>query len=114
MLTKGFDAIQPLAREGMIIGGILGIIIALAEHYTPKKYKGYVPSSMGLGLSWVVWFSNSFGFALGAVIAWLWNKLNRKSAETYVVPIASGAIAGESIMCAVLMIFKAITDIVHK
>jgi uncharacterized oligopeptide transporter (OPT) family protein len=106
-LTHGFSAIYPLAREGMIVGAILGILVAVAEHYTPKQYKRFVPSSMGLGLSWVVWFSNSMGFAAGAVIAWLWGRLHKKSADLFVVPVASGAIAGESLMCAMIAMYMA-------
>jgi hypothetical protein len=32
----------------------------------------YLPSAMGLGLSWVMVFSNSQALALRAVINWLW------------------------------------------
>lgn len=106
-LTHGISYIPYLARQGMVVGGLLGIVLALAEHYVPKQYKKFVPSSMGLGLSWVVWFSNSFGFFLGAAIAWIWGKISKPKAELFVVPVASGAIAGESIMAALLAMYNA-------
>ncbi len=112
-LTHGISAIYPLAREGMIVGAVLGVVVAMAEHFAPKKYKRFVPSSMGLGLSWVVWFSNSMGFAVGAVIAWLWGRFHKKSADLFVVPVASGAIAGESLMCAILAMYMAATALSH-
>jgi uncharacterized oligopeptide transporter (OPT) family protein len=34
---------------------------------------------------------------LGAVGAWLWSRRNAAQADRYVVPVASGIIAGESI-----------------
>jgi OPT family oligopeptide transporter len=113
-LTHGINYIPVLAREGMVVGGLLGIVLALAEHYVPKQYKKFVPSSMGLGLSWVVWFSNSFGFFVGAAIAWIWGKINKPNAELFVVPVASGAIAGESIMAALLAMYNAALGLALK
>lgn len=106
-LTHGLSAIPPLAQKGMLIGGVLGIIFAMIEHFAPKKLKPYMPSSMGLGLSWVVVFANSFGFTVGALLGWLWLKFHKKSAELFVVPVASGAIAGESIICALIAMYNA-------
>ena len=62
---------------------------------------------MGLGLAWVVYFANCFSFFVGAVIAWLWGKLNEENAAVYVVPVASGAVAGESLMCAIIAMITA-------
>jgi uncharacterized oligopeptide transporter (OPT) family protein len=59
---------------------------------------------MGLGLSWVMPFQNSLSFAIGAVIAWLWTRMSPRSGETYAIPVASGLIAGESLMMALLAI----------
>ena len=40
----------------------------------------YMPSAMGLGLSWVVPFSSCFAFFLGAAAAWAWSKYNKRNA----------------------------------
>jgi uncharacterized oligopeptide transporter (OPT) family protein len=69
---------------------------------------------MGLGLSWVMTFSNSLAFFLGAVIAYIWSRISKKSAELYVIPVASGAVAGESLMCAALAMLKAGTALMLK
>ena len=42
--------------------------------------------------------------AIGSIIVWLWTKLNRPSAETFSVPVASGFIAGESLIAAFIAI----------
>ena len=76
----------------------------------PAKAKQFLPSAMGLGLGWVVPFANSFSFAVGAVIAWVWEKVSKKSAEDYNVPIASGFVAGESLMAAGVAMFQTISD----
>ncbi len=105
-LSKGIDYIPVTARYALLIGGILGIVMALVDAFAPKKWKPYMPSAMGLGLAWIMPFSNAFAFFIGATIALIWSKINKKTAELYVIPIASGAVAGESLICALL----AITD----
>ena len=62
---------------------------------------------MGLGLSWVVWFANCFSFFLGAIIAYIWGLVAKKNASIYVIPVASGAVAGESLMCAIIAMITA-------
>ncbi len=109
-LSVGIQAVPMTARYGIIIGGVIGILLPLCEHFFPRSRK-YLPSTMGLGLSWVMAFSNSFAFFLGALIATAWTKLDKRSADAYVVPIASGAIAGESLACAVIAIVSAVAAI---
>lgn len=107
-LSKGIDYIPPLARMALLIGGLLGIVLAIVEAYAPKKWKPYFPSAMGLGLSWVMPFNNAFAFFIGAVLAFIWSKINKKSADLFVIPVASGAVAGESLICALMAIITAI------
>lgn len=103
VLTKGIDTMPTTAQYGLLIGGLLGIALPLIEKFLiPVKYRKYFPSSMGLGLSWVVPFASSFSFAIGAIISWIWTKINPKTAETFNVPIASGFIAGEGLIKAVI------------
>jgi len=106
-LSHGISYVPPLARWGLLIGGLLGIAMALMDAYAPKKIRPYLPSAMGLGLSWVMSFSNCFAFFVGAMIALIWTKLREKNAEIFVIPIASGAIAGESLMCAIIAMYNA-------
>ncbi len=102
VLTEGLHKLPDSAKVALLIGALVGIAIPLVERLTPRNLRGYLPSAMGLGLSWVIPFGNAFGFLLGAVIVWLWEKLSSKSADKYSVAIASGIIAGESLMKAIL------------
>jgi len=106
-LSHGISYVPLTARWGMLIGGVLGIILASLEHFYPKTRK-YLPSPMGLGLSWVMVFSNSVAFFIGAVISAIWLKVNKKSGEQFIIPAASGAIAGESLACAFIAMFQAV------
>ncbi len=106
-LSQGIDKVPETARMGLLIGGVLGILLAVADAYAPRKFKRFIPSAMGLGISWVVPFANSFAFFIGAVISTVWEKINKRTADLYVIPIASGAVAGESLICAVLAMIQA-------
>ncbi|MEI7529439.1 MAG: OPT family oligopeptide transporter [Elusimicrobiota bacterium] len=97
LLSNGVHSLHPAARMAMLIGGLVGIIIPLLELAFPKHRK-YIPSAMGLGLSMVIGFYNSFSMFLGGLIALIFEKKNRAAAEKYIIPVSSGIIAGESLM----------------
>jgi putative OPT family oligopeptide transporter len=97
----GLDQLPPSAKMAIVIGALVGVILPLLGKLLPKAGP-YLPSAMGLGLSWVMVFSNCQAFAIGAIIVWLWTKLHARSAEGYSVALASGFIAGESLIKAVI------------
>ena len=111
-LAHGISYVPMSARWGILIGGIIGMVLALCDHFFPRARK-YLPSAMGLGLAWVMSFSNAFSFLIGALIATIWARQNKATAEAYTIPIASGAIAGESLSCAVIAIINAASAIAH-
>jgi OPT family oligopeptide transporter len=98
VLTKGLDKLPDSAKIAILIGAAVGVLLPLIQKFTPTKYHKFMPSAMGLGLSWVIPFGNAVGFFMGAVIIWVWEMLHKKSADKYGVTIASGIIAGESLM----------------
>lgn len=98
VLSEGLEHMPQGAVTGALVGGLIGIVLALLEEYVPKQYKKYTPSSTGIGIAFVVPFFNSLSMFLGALLVWSWGRANEKSAESYAVPIASGLIAGESLI----------------
>lgn len=102
VLTKGIDQLPDSAKVAILIGAIVGIAIPLVERLIPAKYRQYLPSAMGLGLSWVIPFSNAIGFAIGAVLGKLWEVVHRKSSDDYAISLSSGLIAGESLIKAII------------
>jgi len=101
VLSAGIESLPMSARYAILIGALIGIVIPLLEKVFPRA-RPYLPSATGLGLGWLVFFSNALSFAIGAVVAWLWSVVHKKSQETFNVPIASGLIAGESLIKALL------------
>jgi len=103
LLTKGIHMLPESAVIAIIIGAFIGVLLPVLEKLFPKVGP-YLPSAMGLGLAWVIPFQNNLSFAIGAAAAWLWARLRPKPAETYTVPIASGMVAGESLVAALIAI----------
>jgi len=112
ILTQGFSFLHPTARWAILIGAIIGLAIEIAN----QKTQGRFPiSGVGLGLAFVLTFSDSFAMFLGALFFWLAGKAfqDKKSfgfrafvenQET----LAAGVIAGGSIIGLVLIILQTV------
>jgi uncharacterized oligopeptide transporter (OPT) family protein len=96
LFQEGIGHLHIMARHGMIWGLLAGVALAALETALPK-YRRWIPSPIGIGLGFILPFFNPFSMLLGAACAWLWSRRNAAHADRYVVPIASGIIAGESI-----------------
>jgi len=97
MLAKGLDALPAGAVAAMIVGGIVGILITLGEEFFPK-YRKWIPSATGLGIAGVIPAFNSISMFIGALAAWILMKKKPEANTKYTVAVASGLIAGESLM----------------
>jgi uncharacterized oligopeptide transporter (OPT) family protein len=103
LLTQGIHMLPKSAVWAITFGAVIGVLIPVLEQSFPRS-RTFLPSAMGLGLSWVLPFQNTLAFAIGGVIAWVWLTINRRTAETFVIPIASGFVAGESLIAALIAI----------
>jgi uncharacterized oligopeptide transporter (OPT) family protein len=90
--------LKPEAKQAIVVGLLLGAVLALLEKFAPKPLKPYVPSPSGLGISMVIPGSNSIAMFLGGLLAELVRRFWPRIATNYLVPISSGLIAGESLM----------------
>jgi OPT family oligopeptide transporter len=97
LLARGVHALHPTARWGIGVGVLIGLALPLLELALPK-HKKYLPSAMGVGLALVIPCFNSISMFVGALIAAGFARVNAKAAEDYTVPVASGLIAGESLL----------------
>jgi OPT family oligopeptide transporter len=98
LLALGLSSLDITARWALVAGGLIGILIPLLERLLPVKARPFVPSAMGLGLAFVIPFWNTLSIFIGALIAWVMTKQARDLASTYIIPVASGLIAGESLV----------------
>ena len=97
LLSHGLASLHPTARMGALVGALLGLALPLAERAFPRA-KRFIPSPMGLGLAFVIPGYASLSLFAGALLAAAFEKVRPKAAGDYVVPVASGLIAGESLM----------------
>jgi uncharacterized oligopeptide transporter (OPT) family protein len=97
LLAKGVSSLPTSARIGLVVGSSVGILLPLLEKWLPK-YKRFIPSATGLGLAFTINGFNTVSFFIGSLIALGLAKWRPKTHEKYTVPVASGIIAGESLM----------------
>lgn len=96
--SDGIGALHETSRTAIVVGLVLGVALALLERFAPKRLRPAIPSPSGLGIAMVIPGSNCIAMFLGAALAeWLRRK-KPALAEKTVVPVASGLIAGESLM----------------
>jgi uncharacterized oligopeptide transporter (OPT) family protein len=95
VFVDGIGALPWSAKIAILVGGAFGIGMTLIEKVVPKNVRPWLPSPSALGLAMVVPFSNSLAMFVGATVAWWVTKQGKYG--KFIVPIASGVIAGESI-----------------
>lgn len=106
VLARGVESLHPWARWGIGVGIVIGIVLPLLELAFPK-YKKWVPSAMGVGLALVIPCWNAISMFLGALAAYVYERINKESAEVYTIPVASGLIAGESLLGVIVALLGA-------
>lgn len=93
----GFENMHPMARQGIFYGLLAGIFLTLLERAFPK-YKRWLPSPTGIGIGLILPFSQSLSMFVGAAVAAIASRKKDSVEAEMVVPVASGMIAGESII----------------
>jgi uncharacterized oligopeptide transporter (OPT) family protein len=109
----GIGALHPTARSAILAGLALGVALVLFEKFAPRKLRPLMPSPAGLGIALVLPGSNSIAMFLGAAAAEFMRRRMPALAEKTVVPVASGLIAGESLM-GILIAFLVIIGVLAK
>jgi len=94
----GLGALAPSARMAIIVGLALGVALALLEKFAPPALRRFIPSPSGVGIAMVIPASNCIAMFAGASLAEWLRRRHPALAEKTVVPVASGLIAGESLM----------------
>jgi putative OPT family oligopeptide transporter len=96
-LAGGAGALPETARLAGVVGAVVGVVLAALERWLPAKLRHWLPSPAGLGMAMVIPASTSLTMALGAAIALGIRRRHPHSAQA-LTPIASGLVAGESVL----------------
>ncbi|HMI87689.1 MAG TPA: OPT family oligopeptide transporter [Polyangiaceae bacterium] len=102
IVSGGLSALPAGAAVGIALGAAAGTVLALIEELVPKAYKRYTLSSAAVGIAWIVPGWNSVSLFLGALLGWALRRANDQKADRYVIPVASGLIAGESLVAVLI------------
>jgi len=109
-LTKGLSTLHPTAQLGALIGALLGIILEVLN----QKTRGKFPlSGVGLGLGFVLRFTDALSMALGTLIFWVASQTSKdKKSFSYRALVenqettAAGIIAGGSIIGIIIILLE--------
>ncbi len=110
VLTKGLSNLHITAQIAALIGAVLGIVIEILN----KKMNGRFPlSGVGLGLGFVLRFTDAWSMALGTLVFWVAKKVCKdKDSVGYRAfvdnqeTLAAGVIAGGSIIGIILILLE--------
>lgn len=105
ILSRGAETLHPSAMWALGIGAALGVLFTVLEQN--KKWKTWVPSPTGIGIGMLVPAAYVVTMFLGAVVASIARWRQGARSEAWVVPLASGFIAGEALVAVILTILIA-------
>jgi uncharacterized oligopeptide transporter (OPT) family protein len=108
ILSRGLSALPPGAVTALIIAAVIGILLAVLED---RKIR-WIPSPTGIGIGMLVPAAVIIVMFIGGIVDVVWRKYNRQSNELFMVPLASGLIAGEA-MVAVLIPLLIVLGLLH-
>lgn len=109
LFSQGLSAMPAGSREAMAIGGAVGVALALAEKLLPEKARAFVPSPASLGLSFVIQAWTCFSLFVGSILGWALRRWAPTWSESFLTPLASGVIAGESLMGVAIAVHAIVT-----
>ncbi|MEM9455394.1 MAG: OPT family oligopeptide transporter [Myxococcota bacterium] len=94
---QGLSAVPPSARWASAIAAVMALGLAGLERYRPA-WRPALPSATGIGLAFVLPASSALSFLLGGLVAWAVARRRPEAMVEWVIPVAAGLIAGESLM----------------
>jgi uncharacterized oligopeptide transporter (OPT) family protein len=100
ILSTGISKLPQSALWAMLAAAIVGIVFAVME--THPRLKRWTPSPTGLSLGVLLPFSSMATMFIGATAGLFWQRANPRSAGNYLIPLASGLIAGEAIVAIIV------------
>lgn len=106
LFMQGTGALPAGAMQGMIIGGVAGIVLAVLEKVLPPRVRSWVPSPTSIGLAFVIPAYNAISMFLGAIAAWALGRWCPDWSARFLIIAASGLIAGESLSGVVLAVME--------
>jgi uncharacterized oligopeptide transporter (OPT) family protein len=100
VLSRGFDALPPGALVALVVGALLGVLLAVLESRLTDNT--LVPSPTGMGIGMLVPGSVVVTMFLGGLVGKVWARTSPSTSALYLIPLASGLIAGEALVAVIV------------
>jgi uncharacterized oligopeptide transporter (OPT) family protein len=104
-LSGGFLELGAVKIWSIVVGAAVGIGLTLLPKLFPQR-QHFIPSPAGVGLAWTFHWYYGLLFFLGGLLAWWIEKKYPRWSEEFTFPVASGWIAGESLMGVALVFWE--------
>jgi uncharacterized oligopeptide transporter (OPT) family protein len=111
LFMQGLSALPPSSIQAMTIAGVIGIALAVFEQTLPGRARRWVPSPASIGLAFVLPAYNAISLFLGAVCGSLLQRWFPGWSARFLIVLASGLIAGESLTGVGIAIEKILVDL---
>ena len=112
LFRDGIEAMPAMAPQAMAIAGIVGVVLAILEKVLPEERAKWVPSPGAMGLALVIPAYYAVSMFLGGLMSLLVETIDPKWAKRFVIVIAAGIIAGESLVGVGIAIYQTLTGVV--
>jgi uncharacterized oligopeptide transporter (OPT) family protein len=104
-LSRGIHELGSVKTSCIVGGALVGIILTLLPKILPR-HQHLIPSPAGLGLAWTFHWYYGLLFFLGGALGWWLEKDRPAWSKQFMFPVASGWIAGESLLGVLLIIWE--------
>jgi putative OPT family oligopeptide transporter len=104
-LSGGLGSLGAVKVWSIVVGGIVGIVLTVLPLLLPR-HQHLIPSPAGVGLAWTFHWYYGLLFFLGGLLGWWLEKRHPKLSEEFTFPVASGWIAGESLMGVAIVMWE--------
>jgi uncharacterized oligopeptide transporter (OPT) family protein len=96
-LSHGVRELGAVKMWSIAIGALVGVVLTLLPRLIPSR-QHLVPSAAGVGLAWTFHWYYGVLFFVGGLLGWWLERRHPEWAAEFTFPVASGWIAGESLM----------------
>jgi uncharacterized oligopeptide transporter (OPT) family protein len=112
-LSQGIRELGAVKLWSMVVGGAVGIVLTVLPRVFPAR-RHWIPSPAGVGLAWTFhWYYGVLFFA-GGLLGWWLEKRRPELSQEFTFPVASGWIAGESLMGVALVLWENGPELVRR
>ncbi len=106
VFQKGWDSLPAGTPGAMLIAGIFGLLMGVLEKTLPRQWITYFPSAASLGLAFIIPAWISISLFIGGVTSYALKHWFPRWHHRFMIVLAAGLIAGESLMGVSQAIFQ--------